>query len=89
MPVFDIQVRVKENKIEYKFFKKNMSNHLTIFPLGARLVGDIIEINENEIENDKDIPDDKRTADIILEIANKVTDTIKLTIDYPSSKTEE
>ena len=58
---------------------------LEALPLGARLVGDVIEINEKEIENDKDIPDDKRTANIILEIANKVTDTIKLTIDYPSN----
>ena len=29
MPVLDIQVRVQNNKIEYMFYKKSMSNQLT------------------------------------------------------------
>ena len=42
-------------------------------------------IKDELIESDKSIPVDKRTAEIILEIANSVTNTIKLTIDYPTN----
>ena len=54
------------------------------FPPGSRLINGKIVIVEEEIENDRLIPGDKRTAAILLEISNSISDFIKLTADYPS-----
>ena len=43
-----------------------------------------VKIVEEEIEEDKAIPADIRTSDIILEIANKISPFIDLTVDSPS-----
>ena len=59
------------------------------FPLGSRLCSDgKIRIIESEIEKDRDIPGDQRTAKLFLEIANSVCDFIKLTVDCPSMHSE-
>ena len=68
-----------------KYYVDDGNLALEAFPLGARLVNGSIIIDNDKIESDRAIPDDRRTAEIVLEIANSVTDTIKLTIDFPSN----
>ena len=68
-----------------KYYVDDGNLALEAFPLGARFIDGKVVIIDELIENDKSIPMDKRTADIILEIANSVTNTIKLTIDYPTN----
>ena len=53
-------------------------------PPGARLIEGKVQILEEEVENDKLIPADIRTSEIVLEIANSVSDFIELTVDSPS-----
>ena len=53
-------------------------------PPGARLIDGKIEIVQSEVEKDKEIPKDVRTAKIILEIASSIAGFIKLTADAPS-----
>ena len=68
-----------------KFYIDDGNILSTEFPLGSRLCSDgKIRVVEDEIESDRDVPGDKRTAELYLEIANKVSDFIQLTVDYPS-----
>ena len=53
-------------------------------PTGARLVNERVVIVDSEVEADKLIPSDQRTAKIMLEIANSVSSFIQLTSDCPS-----
>ena len=53
-------------------------------PPGARLIDGKVKIVEDLIESDMLIPKDQRTANIVLEIANSISDSTKLTVDCPS-----
>ena len=53
-------------------------------PLGSRLIDGKIQIVESEIEADKLVPGDVRTAKIMQEIGNSISSFIKLTVDTPS-----
>ena len=54
-------------------------------PPGCRLIGDRFEIVEDEVENDRQIPKDERTAKLLTELGNKISSFINLTCDYPSA----
>ena len=57
----------------------------TTFPAGARLFEDgKVRIDPNQIESDMLIPADERTAKLLTEIGNSISNFIKLTADYPS-----
>ena len=54
-------------------------------PPGARLYDDgKIRIDESKVESDSLIPADQRTAKLLTEIGNKISNFIKLTYDCPS-----
>ena len=53
-------------------------------PFGARLVNGKVTIIDQHIQNDKKIPHDKRTFDIVLEIANSIWSNIQFTMEVPS-----
>ena len=53
-------------------------------PPGARLVNGRVVIVDSEVEADKLIPSDQRTAKIMLGIANSISSFIQLTSDCPS-----
>ena len=53
-------------------------------PPGARLVNDKIEIIQEHIQSDKLIPHDRRTFDIVQQIANSIWEHIQFTIEVPS-----
>ena len=55
-----------------------------MLPLGSRFVGDSIEVIQDEVEADRDIPGDIRVAKLLVEIGNSVSDFINLTFDTPS-----
>ena len=53
--------------------------------LGSRLINGKVRILKDKIEEDRNIPGDIRTANIITEIGNSVCNFIVLTVDTPSS----
>ena len=53
-------------------------------PFGARLVDGKVTIIPEHIASDKLIPHDKRTFDIVLQIANSIWDNIQFTMEIPS-----
>ena len=55
-----------------------------ILPPGSRLVSDEVKIVEDQIDADKDIPGDVRTANVLVEIGNSISSFINLTKDTPS-----
>ena len=57
-----------------------MSNPL---PAGARLNSDG-KIEIVDVQTDSEIPSDQRTAKLYGEIANDMSEFIKVTVDYPS-----
>ena len=54
-------------------------------PLGARFRNDRVEIVEEEIDNDRSIPSDLRTARILQEVGNSICPFIKVSVDCPSN----
>ena len=56
-------------------------------PLGSRLINGKIQIVEEEIAYDNDIPADIRTSKVICEIGNSISNFIRLTVDCPSKNT--
>ena len=54
-------------------------------PLGARFRNDRVEIVEEEIENDRSIPSDLRTARILKDVGNSICPFIKVSVDCPSN----
>ena len=68
-----------------KYYVDDGKLALETFPPGARLVNGKVVVMDEHKESDKIIPHDKRTANIILQLANSVTNTIKLTIEYPTN----
>ena len=53
-------------------------------PPGARLIDGKIEVIEDLIESDLEIPADQRTSKLLLEIANSICQFTSLTVDCPS-----
>ena len=54
-------------------------------PLGARYTDGRVEIIEEEIENDRSIPGDLRTARILKDVGNSICPFIKVTVDCGSN----
>ena len=67
-----------------KIYVDDCNLAMEALPLGSRLVDGEVKIIEEEIDKDKDIPDDIRTSNIIVDIANSICHFIKLTVDSPS-----
>ena len=53
-------------------------------PFGARLINGKVTVQDQYIQSDKLIPHDKRTFDIVLEIANSIWSHIQFTMEVPS-----
>ena len=53
-------------------------------PFGARLIEGKVTIIPEHIDSDKLIPHDKRTFDIVLQIANSIWENIQFTMEIPS-----
>lgn len=53
-------------------------------PLGSCLINGKIEVLQDKIENDRNIPADIRTSKIICELGKSISSFIKLTVDCPS-----
>ena len=53
-------------------------------PFGSRLINGKVTVVDQHIQSDKLIPHDKRTFDIVLEIANSIWSNIQFTREVPS-----
>ena len=88
----DFKTKLSEATSEFPLFKLYLflayvddgNGASSSLPPGARLIDGKVQILEEEVENDKQIPADIRTSEIVLEIANSVSDFIELTVDSPS-----
>ena len=58
-------------------------------PLGMRLVRGKFVVKPELVEEDKAVPGDQRTAELVAEVANKIFNFIKVTCDYTSKHTSQ
>ena len=54
-------------------------------PPYTMLIGDKFVVMEEHVEEDKEIPDDERTAKLMTKLGNGIFEFIRLTCDYPSA----
>ena len=54
-------------------------------PLGAEFENNKLDTNPDKIHIDRAYPSDKRTMDVIRDIANSIDDMIKVSADFPSN----
>ena len=54
-------------------------------PLGCRYLEGEVKVVEEEVEGDRQVPGDERTALILRDIANTVCPHTRLTVDFPSA----
>ena len=57
----------------------------TPIPVGSREKDGKVVIENNESEREVNVPDDRRTAEIVQKIANSICDFIQVEIDYPTA----
>ena len=57
----------------------------TVIPPGFRLEKDSLVFNEKHVPEDAKLKDDKRTMEIITELANNISENIEVTYDIPSN----
>ena len=84
----DFLDKLKESQIIPKVKKLYVDDKTLVLrpvPLGARFRNDRVEIIEEEIENDRTIPDDLRTARILKEVGDSICPFIKVSVDCPSN----
>ena len=53
-------------------------------PFGSRLNNGVIQVDQSCVESDKLIPHDRRTFNIVQQIANQIWPNIQFTVDVPS-----
>ena len=53
-------------------------------PFGSRLINGILQIDQDLVESDKLIPHDRRTFNLVQEVANNIWPNIQFTVDVPS-----
>ena len=52
---------------------------------GVKYDGEKLVINEDKVDEDKDIPEDKRTMEILKDIGNTIFQCVQFTVDCPSN----
>ena len=69
----------------YERYIDDINNCIKQTPLGARYIDGRLEITEETKQADKGIPADKRTFEIVSQIANSIHRNIQIEIDVPSN----
>ena len=70
--------------IMYFRYVDDQGNAALALPPGARLVGDKLEIVQEMIEADRQVPSDLRSGRIYQQVANTILPMIQLELDCPS-----
>ena len=78
LPDFDFAIHL------YKFYVDDHNLVVEALPPGARLVAGKVEVVAEEVQGDMLIPTDKRTAELMKEVANSVCEFTKMEVDFPS-----
>ena len=87
----DFLNKLKNSQIIPKINKLYVDDKTVVLkpvPLGARFRNDRVEVLEDEIENDRSIPADLRTAEILKEVGNSICPFIKVSVDCPSNHSD-
>ena len=87
----DFLDKLKESGITPKVKKLYVDDKTLVLkpvPCGARFRNDRVEIIDEEVENDRSIPADLRTARILKEVGNSVCPFIKVSVDCPSNHSD-
>ena len=54
-------------------------------PLGTRLVEGVFQVVEELVEEDRQVPEDRRTGEVAKELANTICPYLQMEVDYPSN----
>ena len=83
-----LKLKLKELKIEndlMKIFVDDLNGVFSSLPKGTEYIDGKLMFSEKKAEEDKDLPDDQVTMNVIKDIANNIEDMIVMTADYPSN----
>ena len=84
--------RLKELEIRNEVFEvyvDDTTDVLAAIDPGVRFDGERLVKHEELVDDDKKIPEDKRTLNLLKDIANTIYDCVQFTVDCPSSHQEE
>ena len=82
----DFLDKLKESEIDPKIKKLYVDDKTLVLkpvPCGTRFRNDRVEIVEEEVNNDRSVPADLRTARILKEVGNSICPFIKVSVDCP------
>ena len=91
---WDRQLREKLQAVEFKLkmHERYIDDSNVVarqMAVGARYNGEVITITDQSIEEDRGIPDDKRTMILFQSIAASIHPSIRITVDFPSNHPEK
>lgn len=66
------------------FYVDDVNLAVEEMPPGSRFINGKVEVVEDEVERDRAIPGDERTAKVIKALANSICETIQMEVDFPS-----
>ena len=72
----------------YERYVDDETDILTAIDPGVRFDGEKLVKNEDLVEEDKMIPEDERTMNILKEIGGSIYNCVQFTIDCPSRQPE-
>ena len=75
--------------IMYKRYVDDGNMALEAAPVGSRILDGKLSILPEAIQEDSDIPADRRTAKLIRSLANTITPMIQMEKDFPSNHPTE
>ena len=75
--------------IHFKLYVDDQNLIMKSLPPGSRVIDDRLIIDDEQIEADKDIPSDLRSARLVQSVANSISPWCQVTIDCPSQHPAE
>ena len=66
------------------FYVDDVNLAVEEMPPGSRFINGKVEVVEVEVERDRAIPGDERTAKVIKALANSICETVQMEVDFPS-----
>ena len=68
-----------------KIFVDDLNGVFSSLPIGMEYIDGKLMFSEKKADEDKDLPDDQVTMNVIKDIANSIEDMIVMTADFPSN----
>ena len=68
-----------------KIFVDDLNGVFESLPKGTQYVNGNLVIDAKKADEDRNVPDDRATMDVIRDVANDIEDMIVMTVDVPSN----